>query len=145
MDGPIRAIRQPTMSNPCPMPSPGMSPATDAPSAGIECKFCGSCRSWLPLSQFHHDSSQPSGHTKACRECRRREYFRNRTQARLRDAKNHQARRAEEYRARFEAILAALPDAILDRLPAPLRPSPMQRRVARAAHRKRSAGLPVIY
>jgi hypothetical protein len=71
--------------------------------------------------------------------------MRNRTQARLRDAKNHQTQRAADYRARFEALLDALSDAILDRLPASLQPSPMQRRVARAAHRKRSAGLPVIY
>jgi hypothetical protein len=97
------------------------------------------------LSQFHLSASEPEGRTKSCKDCRRREYLRNRTQARLRDAKNHQARRAEDYRARFEALLSALPDLVLDRLPSPIRPSPMQRRVARAAHRKRAAGLPVVY
>ena len=115
------------------------------PGTGVDCKLCGSCHSWLPLSQFGADRGQPTGHTGACRECRRRGYLRNRTQARLRDAKNHQARRAEHYRARFEALLAALPNWTLDRLPAALRPTPMQCRVARAAHRKRSVGLPVVY
>lgn len=133
------------MSKSCPVPSPGSVSAAAGSPAGTECKFCGSCRSWLPLSHFGADSSQPSGHAKACRECRRRDYLRNRTHARLRDAKNHQSRRADDYRARFEALLSALPDVILDRLPAALRPTPMQRRVARAAHRKRSAGLPVVY
>jgi hypothetical protein len=108
-------------------------------------KRCQSCGSWLPLSHFHRDSGRADGLARACRDCRRREYRRNRKQAQLRDAKNYQARRAEDYRARFEALLAALPDLILDRLPVSLQPTPMQRRVARAAHRKRSAGLPVIY
>lgn len=138
-------------ANPVPQVPPASScvlsviPAVAEGHSGSEWKHCGSCRSWLPLSQFGQDHSQPSGHAKACRECRRREYLRNRTQARLRDAKGHQARRAEHYRARFEALLAALPEWVLDRLSADLQPTPMQRRVARAAHRKRAAGLPVIY
>ena len=118
---------------------------THSEHAAADSKFCGSCNSWLPVHCFGKDASQPSGHAKACRECRRREYLRNRTQARLRDAKNHQARRAEHYRARFEALLANLPDYILDRLPEGLRPTPMQRRVHRAAYRKRVVGLPVVY
>jgi hypothetical protein len=133
------------MTDPCPKPSPRAGAEQMARIEATAHKFCGSCHSWLPTSQFTADSSRPDGLARACRDCRRRTYLRNRTQARLRDAKNHQARRAEDYRARFEALIAALPDAVLDRLPAALRPTPMQRRVARAAHRKRSAGLPVVY
>jgi hypothetical protein len=76
----------------------------------------------------------------ACNECRARCYKRNRTAARLRDAKNHQARRAASYRARFEALLAALSPGLLATLPAEIRPTDHQLRVHRSNHRKRTAG-----
>lgn len=122
---------------------PSAVPATAPPTTESSHKRCSSCDSWLPLDQFGRDSHQPSGYTKSCRDCRRRCYRRNRPQARLRDAKSHQTRRAENYRARFDALVAALPDPVLDRLPDVIRPTPMQRRLARAAARKRAAGLPV--
>ncbi len=122
-----------------------VTPAVTEGHSGGDFKYCGSCHSWLPLARFGQDHSQPSGHAKACRDCRAREYKRNRTQCRLRDAKNHQMRRAEHYRSRYEALIAALPDWVLGRLPADIRPTAMQLRVHRAAHRKRAVGLPVTY
>ena len=136
------------MVKPLSCPSPEGNASAMAPAglpAGVPFKRCGSCGSWLRAAYFGSDASRHDGLTATCRECRRRCYERNRTQARLRDAKNHQARRAAFYRARYEALLAALPDLVLDRLPEGLRPSAMQRRVHRAAHRKRAAGLPVTY
>lgn len=126
-------------------PEPQDSPADDCVPVVIQCQLCTSCRSWLPLNQFGRDRHRPSGHTKSCRDCRRKSYLRNRTQSKLRDAKVHQAQRAESYRVRFEALLSALPDYVFDLVPVELRPSPMQLRVHRAAHRKRSAGLVVVY
>lgn len=108
-------------------------------------KRCGACTTHLPLVMFGKDASRPDGIAKDCRECRRRIYQKTKHLAQTRDSRNHQARKAERYRARFEALILALPDVVLDRLPAELAPTPMQRRVARAASRKRSAGLPVRY
>ena len=84
-------------------------PAATEGHSSADLKHCGSCHSWLPLAHFGQDRSQPSGHAKACRDCRQREYRRNRTQARLRDAKGHQARHAEHYRRRLRGPASCPP------------------------------------
>lgn len=105
-------------------------------------KTCGSCKSVLPASMFGKDARQSDGLARACRECRRLCHKRNRAVARLNSRVSHQRRRADEWKSRHEALLAALaeaPPALLASLPEDVRPKPHSLRRARWIAAKASA------
>jgi hypothetical protein len=69
-------------------------------------KTCTKCKRVLPIEQFHHDSSRPSGVYPSCKECNRKEkrrYFATNRRKVLDGMKRHRDSHKAEYAARRKA------------------------------------------
>src|SRR5687768_1334117 len=88
----------------------------------IPAKRCHVCRSWLPLVAYCRNASQEDGFNFVCRQCVAVSNRKRRLTLRLRTEATRARRTARAAQLRYSRLLSALPDAVLDALPADIRP-----------------------
>jgi len=70
---------------------------------GVECKWCGSCKRWLPLSEFSKDKKRWDGLRDQCKQCRK-QYYENNKEKKKQYRKQYRKNKREIIKQKFGDI-----------------------------------------